>query len=173
MADDTTDVPAPTAPAPASRSLGFVSTTALVVANMVGTGIFTTSVFLLADLKSPWQVLGVSLVGGVLAALGALSYGATAGPRVCARMAEDRYLPACLTARNAPPVNAILLQSVLALTLLWSSTFDLLLTYIGFTLGLSAAATVVGLIRVRLREGSQFRVPGWPCLGRSWSQRWR
>ncbi len=85
-----------------------------------------------------------------------------AGPRVYARMAQDHYLPACLAARNAPPVNAILLQGALALSLLWSSTFDQLLTYIGFTLGLSTAATVVGLIRIRLQEGSQLRVPGWP-----------
>jgi APA family basic amino acid/polyamine antiporter len=369
---------------PTTRSLGLASATALVVANMVGTGVFTTSGFLLADLKSPWPVLGVWLVGGILAALGALSYGALArrlpesggeylflsrtlhpslgyvagwvsllvgfsaplavaamafgtyagpwfqrvrpellgtvlilvfsalhaanvraaagvllkvililgfvglavgrlgtthlpppqsaplalmgvslvwvsfsysgwnaaiyigsevthpernlprslllgtaivtliymalnavfvfsapidqlagklevgrvaatalggpawgnmvsalvalvlvssisslimaGPRVYARMAEDRYLPACLAARNAPPVNAILLQGVLALTLLWSSTFDQLLTYIGFTLGLSTAATVVGLIRIRLQEGSQVRVAGWPWV---------
>jgi APA family basic amino acid/polyamine antiporter len=53
---------------------------------------------------------------------------------------------------------------VLALTLLWSSTFDQLLTYIGFTLGLSTAATVIGLIRIRLPEGSQIRVPGWPWV---------
>jgi APA family basic amino acid/polyamine antiporter len=87
-----------------------------------------------------------------------------AGPRVYARMAEDRYLPSCLAPRNGPPVNAIFLQGVLALFLLWSSTFDQLLTYIGFTLGLSTAATVAGLIRVRLREGSQIRVPGWPWV---------
>jgi APA family basic amino acid/polyamine antiporter len=87
-----------------------------------------------------------------------------AGPRVYARMAEDRYLPAFLAARNAPPVNAILLQGALALILLWSSTFDQLLTYIGFTLGLSTAATVAGLIRIRLQEGSQLRVPGWPWV---------
>jgi len=86
------------------------------------------------------------------------------GPRVYARMAEDRYLPAFLAARNAPPVNSILLQSALALTLLWSSTFDQLLTYIGFTLGLSTAATVVGLIRIRLQEGPQLHVPGWPWV---------
>ena len=382
-------MPGPTASTTKSRSLGLFSATALVVANMVGTGVFTTSGFLLADLKSPWPVLGVWLAGGVLAALGALSYGALAqrlpesggeylflsrtlhpalgyvagwisllvgfsaplaaaamafgtyaspwfpfaapevlgtilivvfsvvhatnvrtgawvqntavllkvililgfvglaasrlgathlpppqsaplalmgvslvwvsfsysgwnaaiyigsevtqpernlprslllgtaivtllylalnavfvfsapidqlagklevgrvaatalggpawgnmvaalvafvlvssvsslimaGPRVYARMAEDRYLPACLAARNGPPVNSILLQGALALGLLWSSTFDQLLTYIGFTLGLSTAATVVGLIRIRLREGSQVPVPGWPWV---------
>ena len=68
----------PTASAPGTRSLGLVTATALVVANMIGTGVFTTSGFLLADLKSPWPVLGVWVAGGVLAALGALSYGALA-----------------------------------------------------------------------------------------------
>jgi APA family basic amino acid/polyamine antiporter len=71
-------MPSHTASAPGSRSLGLATATALVVANMVGTGVFTTSGFLLADLKSPWPVLGVWLAGGVLAALGALSYGALA-----------------------------------------------------------------------------------------------
>lgn len=39
---------------------------------------FTTSGFLLADLRSPWLVLMAWLVGGVIAGLGALSYGALA-----------------------------------------------------------------------------------------------
>ena len=46
-------MPGPIASTPKSRSLGLFSATALVVANMVGTGVFTTSGFLLADLKSP------------------------------------------------------------------------------------------------------------------------
>ena len=33
------------------------SSTLLVVASMVGTGVFTTSGFMLAELKSPWLVL--------------------------------------------------------------------------------------------------------------------
>ena len=46
--------------------------------------------------------------------------------------------------------------------MLWSATFESLLTYIGFTLGLCTAAAVAGLIRLRLREGPQLRVAGWP-----------
>ena len=61
-----------------ARRLRLVSATTLVVANMIGTGVFTTSGFLLADLRSPWLVLLAWLVGGVLAACGALSYGALA-----------------------------------------------------------------------------------------------
>jgi amino acid transporter len=60
------------------RSLGLTSATALVVANMIGAGVFTTSGFLLADLGSPWYVLFAWAVGGVQAALGAVCYGALA-----------------------------------------------------------------------------------------------
>jgi amino acid transporter len=60
------------------RSLGFTSATALVVANMIGAGVFTTSGFLLADLGSPWYVLFAWAAGGVQAALGAVCYGALA-----------------------------------------------------------------------------------------------
>ncbi|HZR21554.1 MAG TPA: amino acid permease [Verrucomicrobiae bacterium] len=59
-----------------SRPLGFCSATALVVASMIGTGVFTTSGFLLADLKTPEHVLLVWAGGGLLSCLGALSYGA-------------------------------------------------------------------------------------------------
>ncbi len=60
------------------RSLGLTSATALVVANMIGAGVFTTSGFLIADLGSPWYVLAAWAVGGVQAALGAMCYGALA-----------------------------------------------------------------------------------------------
>ena len=62
----------------AARQLGLTSAVALVVASMIGTGVFTTSGFLLADLKSPWLVLVAWAVGGALATLGALCYGALA-----------------------------------------------------------------------------------------------
>ena len=60
------------------RQLGLVSATALVVANMIGAGVFTTTGFLLADLKSPTLVILAWIVGAVLALSGALCYGAMA-----------------------------------------------------------------------------------------------
>src|SRR5438552_2756841 len=60
------------------RPVGWGSAAALVVASMIGTGVFTTSGFLLTDLGSPWAVLAVWVAGGILATLGALSYGALA-----------------------------------------------------------------------------------------------
>lgn len=56
------------------RRLGLFSATALVVSNMVGTGIFTSTGFLAGDLGQPWLVLVIWLVGAVIALAGALSY---------------------------------------------------------------------------------------------------
>lgn len=51
---------------------------AIVVANMIGAGVFTSSGFALADLGTPGWVMLVWAVGGVLALLGAVCYGALA-----------------------------------------------------------------------------------------------
>ncbi len=56
------------------RELTVTSATALVISNMIGTGIFTTTGFLAADLGRPWVVLGVWLVGGIVAMAGCLAY---------------------------------------------------------------------------------------------------
>lgn len=86
-----------------------------------------------------------------------------AGPRVYARMADDGCLPRWLQfPEQGPPRAAIIFQTILALAMLWSASFKGLLTYIGFTLGLCTAAAVVGLICLRLKEGSSVRIPGWP-----------
>jgi APA family basic amino acid/polyamine antiporter len=56
------------------RELTFASATALVVSNMIGTGIFTTTGFLAGDLGRPSLVVGVWLVGAVVAMAGCLAY---------------------------------------------------------------------------------------------------
>ena len=57
------------------REIGFFSATTLVVANMVGTGIFTTSGFIIKELGNPMTMLLCWLVGGLFALCGALCYG--------------------------------------------------------------------------------------------------
>ena len=47
----------------------------IIVANMVGSGIFTTSGFIMQDIQNPWGMLLCWLVGGLLALTGALCYG--------------------------------------------------------------------------------------------------
>ena len=56
------------------RQIGVISATALVVSNMIGTGIFTTSGFLAGDLGSPSLVLWIWVVGAVCALCGAFCY---------------------------------------------------------------------------------------------------
>jgi APA family basic amino acid/polyamine antiporter len=60
--------------APLLRQLGFYSATALVVSNMVGTGIFTTTGFMAGDLGSASLILWCWAVGAFFAICGALSY---------------------------------------------------------------------------------------------------
>src|SRR5512136_1266138 len=67
------------APATASngleRKLGLFPLTNIVIANMIGAGIFTTSGLLMKDLHHPVVMLGLWLAGGLVALCGALSYG--------------------------------------------------------------------------------------------------
>lgn len=58
------------------RRLGLFSLTSVVVANMIGAGIFTTSGLLIAVLGDPVVMLLLWTVGGVIALSGALAYGA-------------------------------------------------------------------------------------------------
>lgn len=56
------------------RRLGTLGATALVVSNMIGVGIFTTTGFLAGDLGQPILVIGIWFVGAALALAGALCY---------------------------------------------------------------------------------------------------
>ena len=56
------------------RHMRMRSAAALVVANMIGAGIFTTTGFQAADLRHPPLIFALWVVGGILALLGALCY---------------------------------------------------------------------------------------------------
>jgi APA family basic amino acid/polyamine antiporter len=87
------------------------------------------------------------------------------GPQVAARMAGDGLLPRLFVAQaGRPPRAALLAQLGLGLLVLWTAAFERILTYVGFTLGICTAATIVGLCRIRLKEGPQLTVPGWPWV---------
>lgn len=59
-----------------SRTLGLFPATNLVVANMIGAGIFTTSGLLMGELGNPSLMILLWIGGGILALCGALCYGA-------------------------------------------------------------------------------------------------
>ncbi len=62
------------APTALLRQLGVVSAVALVVSNMVGTGIFTSSGFLAGDLADPTLFFAIWMVGAVVSLAGAFCY---------------------------------------------------------------------------------------------------
>ncbi len=62
-------------PSPNAAQFGLTTMTCVVIAGMIGSGIFTTSGFALADLQSPGRVLLAWSVGGVIALCGAVAYG--------------------------------------------------------------------------------------------------
>ncbi|MCB9039903.1 MAG: amino acid permease [Lewinellaceae bacterium] len=56
------------------RKIGWVSAAAIVVANMVGTGVFTSLGLQLQGLSSAWAILLLWMIGGMVSLFGAFSY---------------------------------------------------------------------------------------------------
>jgi basic amino acid/polyamine antiporter, APA family len=57
------------------RTVGFVTASSIVIANIIGTGIFTSLGFQLADIQSGFPLLMLWVIGGIAALCGALCYG--------------------------------------------------------------------------------------------------
>src|SRR5215471_17460806 len=65
------------------RTVGFVTACSIVIANIIGTGIFTSLGFQLTNIQSGFALLMLWVIGGIAALCGALCYGelAAALPR--------------------------------------------------------------------------------------------
>lgn len=86
-----------------------------------------------------------------------------AGPRVYAKMAEDGVFPRVFRPGDGPPTAAVALQGALATGVVWLTGLRELLSYLGFTLGLSAAATAAALfLAVRREPARRHELPGYP-----------
>src|SRR5204862_5633370 len=57
------------------RYIGFVTASSIVIANIIGTGIFTSLGFQLADIQSGFPLLMLWIIGGITALCGAFCYG--------------------------------------------------------------------------------------------------
>ncbi|HTH20016.1 MAG TPA: amino acid permease [Candidatus Udaeobacter sp.] len=60
--------------APPMRTIGFVTASSIVIANIIGTGIFTSLGFQLNDTQSGFSLLMLWIIGGIAALCGALCY---------------------------------------------------------------------------------------------------
>jgi len=89
------------------------------------------------------------------------------GPRVYYSMANDGLLfrsVATIHPRFRAPSTAILLQSGIAIILSLSGTFDQILTYMGFALGIFPLLSVAGVIKLRMSGQSKLKLPGYPFV---------
>ena len=90
-----------------------------------------------------------------------------AGPRVTQMIGED--LPAikflAITNKKKVPYIAIIIQSAIALFLIFTSKFENVVTYLGFTLSLFTTLTVIGLFVLRYTQPNlerPYRTWGYP-----------
>ncbi len=87
------------------------------------------------------------------------------GPRVYYSMAKDGLFfrsVAKIHSRFMVPSNSILLQCLIAIILVFSGTFEQVLTYMGFALGIFPLLSVAGIWILRRRDKSAMRIKGFP-----------
>src|SRR5919112_216575 len=104
--------------------------------------------------RSPsWRPSGSSVAVG-LTLLASVSAYVLTGPRVAYAMAQAGQFPAVagrLSTRTGTPVIATALQVAWSLVLLWTGSFDLLLTYSSVGLALFSMLTVSSVYALRRR----------------------
>jgi len=87
------------------------------------------------------------------------------GPRVYFSMARDGYFFK-FTAKVHPvfrvPSKSILLQGLIASILVILGTFDQILTYMGFSLGIFPILVVLGVFKLRRQKRCAYKMPGFP-----------
>lgn len=112
---------------------------------------------------------GASVMGVVLAALliSTVSAMVLAGPRVLQVMGQDfrAFRLLARTNRHGVPDLAVALQSGLALTFILTASFESILVFAGFTLGLNTFFSVLGVFVLRWRRPDlprPYRVAAYP-----------
>jgi APA family basic amino acid/polyamine antiporter len=89
------------------------------------------------------------------------------GPRVYYAMALDRYFfpfASSVHPRFKVPSKSILLQGLIAAALVLFGTFDQILTYMGFSLGVFPILAVLGVFKLRKSQASAYKLPGFPVV---------
>lgn len=130
------------AAAPISELTGSIEIGAVAAASLFGTG--TGRIFS--------AVIALLLVSSLSAMI-------MAGPRIYQSIGDDYPVFRFLTRRKggSGPFWAICLQAVISIGMLMTARFDQLITYMGFTLSVSAALTVFGVFVMRRREPDAVR----------------
>ena len=155
---------------------------------LVGTGIVTLLYLglnlLYVYALPPAEMRGVLAVGGAAAArlfggvaetvvsaliafalVSSVSALILLGPRVYYAMARDGYLwraVARVDPRTRAPSTAIAVQCLIAAVMVLTGTFEQILTYMGFCLGIFPIVAVAGVVKLRRGGALPFRMPAYP-----------
>jgi APA family basic amino acid/polyamine antiporter len=89
------------------------------------------------------------------------------GPRVTYSMARDGYFfksIAKINSKSKVPSSAILLQAAISIIMALSGTFDQILTYLGFSLGIFPILAVAGVFKLRITGKSKMKLKGYPVI---------
>ncbi len=135
---------------PPENMAGVISIGGLAVGNLFG--------------KSLESVLSALIAFALFSSLSAFII---LGPRVYYAMACDRcFFPfaAEVHPRFRVPSKSIMLQGLIASVLVLFGTFDQILTYMGFSLGIFPILSVIGVFKLRRRGESVFKLPGYPVV---------
>ncbi|HEX9901565.1 MAG TPA: amino acid permease [Acidobacteriota bacterium] len=101
------------------------------------------------------------------AQLSSLSAFIILGPRVYYSMAKDGVFfkfASDINPRHQVPAKSILLQALISAVIVFSGSFEQILTYMGFSLGIFPLLAVFGVFKLRNRGLSSYRMPGYPFL---------
>ena len=117
------------------------------------------------------ELFGKSLDRGyslfiAVALLSSLSAFIIIGPRVYYAMAENGHFFKGATYINtyAVPSKSIFFQSALSVLFVLSGTFDQILTFLGFSLGVFPVLAVIGVFKLRMSGKSRIKMPGYPFV---------
>ena len=157
---------------------------------LISTGIVTVLYLLLnvffVFALSPGEIKGVPEIAGLAAGkafgkmaeafislfisfalISSLSAFIILGPRVYYSMAREGYFfafAAKIHPRFKVPVGALILQSSIAIILVLTGTFEQILVYMGFSLGIFPIIAVAGIFKLRLKNESALKLPGFPVV---------
>jgi APA family basic amino acid/polyamine antiporter len=86
------------------------------------------------------------------------------GPRVYFAMAKSgHFFPVARKVnRYKVPGVSIILQSSLGILFVITGTFDQIITFLSFSLGIFPILAVLGVFKLRMKGESVFRIPGYP-----------
>ncbi len=168
---------------PPKRRLGLAITAAIVIANMIGTGVFTSTGFQAAALHDPMTILLAWVIGGVLALCGAAAYAELASlmPRAGGEYVylREAYHPVAgfmsgwvsLTAGFSAPIAvaalafsrylARLIPDLGAATPWLATKLDLGFTSVTLHLGPEQAVAICLIIAVTALHSFDTKVGGW------------